>query len=136
MSIFDGFLVNASGMTAQRARMDTIISNMANVNTTRTPDGTPYQRKDLILLSRDIDTFHKTMQEVVVGGVVQDSKHFIKRYEPNHPDADKDGYVLYPDINPVEEMVNLISASRAFESNVTAMNTLKEMMMKALELGR
>lgn len=136
MSIFEAFAVSASGLTAQRTRLETIMSNVANVSTTRTPEGTPYRRKDVVLVSSGSNDFKDCLQGVLVGGIVEDQSPFLRKYEPNHPDADKDGYVLYPNIDPAEEMTNLVAATRSFEANVTAMNALKESMNKALEIGR
>lgn len=136
MSIFSAFDISGSGMAAQRTRLEVILSNMANAQTVRTPEGGPYRRRDVVLLAETVDDFRQYLQGVLVGEVVEDGAPFIRRYEPGHPEADKDGYVLYPNVNPVEEMTNLIAASRSFEANVAAMNSVKEMMMKALELGR
>lgn len=151
MSIFDSFGVNASGMTAQRFRMDIISQNVANAKTTRTEDGTPYVRK--------VVTFHEKNKTgasfnsmltaarsrynryagdgVKVGGVYEDHEtEQTKVYDPAHPDADDDGYVWYPNVNPITEMTNLIDATRSFEANATAFTASKSIVMKGLEIGR
>lgn len=141
--MFDVFSISASGMEAQRVRMNVIASNMANVETTRTDSGGPYRRKDVLMESQSMGGFgdyltasmNGTGAEVRVTGVVEDARPLKVAYEPNHPDADEKGYVSYPNINVVEEMVNMISASRSFEANVTAFRAAKEMAAKALEIG-
>ncbi len=147
MSFFSSMNTSATGLTAQRLRMDIISQNIANVNTTRTEEGTPYKRKSVLLqekndskpfstfLSDSIDAGQKN-GGVRVTKIIEDQKPFKKVYEPGHPDADDEGYVSMPNVNIVEEMVNMISASRSYEANVTAINTTKGMAMKALEIGR
>ncbi len=151
MGFFNIFDIAASGMSAQRIRMNVISSNLANADTTRTPEGGPYRRKDVVFVSDPLDGTAKSFgdflrcavfgagkqaQGVRVMEIVEDKKPFRKVYDPYHPDADKDGYVLYPNVDVVEEMVNLISASRSFEANVTAFNSAKDMVLKLLEMGR
>jgi len=150
MGFFSVFDIAASGMTAQRIRMNVISSNLANADTTRTPEGGPYRRKDVVFVPASLekpsgdfgDYFRRMLFEsnrpegVRVLDIVEDKKPFRKVYDPYHPDADKDGYVLYPNVDVVEEMVNLISASRSFEANVTAFNSAKDMVLKLLEMGR
>ncbi len=150
MGFFSVFDIAASGMTAQRIRMNVISSNLANADTTRTPEGGPYRRKDVVFVpaslekpSGDFGDYLRRMlfesnrpEGVKVLDIVEDKKPFRKVYDPYHPDADKDGYVLYPNVDVVEEMVNLISASRSFEANVTAFNSAKDMVLKLLEMGR
>ena len=146
MSLFQSFNINASGMTAQRFRMDVISENVANVNTTRTEDGTPYRRKIVTFSEKDVTPFSKVLDNtreaylgngVKVSSVKEDTESdYIKKYDPSHPDADEDGYVSYPNVNIVTEMTNMIDASRSYEANVTAFQTSKAIAMKGLELGK
>lgn len=146
MSLFQSFNINASGMTAQRFRMDVISENVANVNTTRTEDGTPYRRKIVTFEEKDVTSFGKVLENtrnayvgngVKVSSVKEDTESdYIKKYDPSHPDADEDGYVSYPNVNIVTEMTNMIDASRSYEANVTAFQTSKSIAMKGLELGK
>lgn len=143
MGFFNSINVSASGLTAERLRMDLISENIANANVTRTPSGTPYRRKVAIFRSQEADSFQailsgKTLtgNGVEIAGIVEDQSPFKKEYNPDHPDADLDGYVNLPNVEVVNEMINLISASRAYEANITAVNTTKAMAMKALEIGK
>ncbi len=146
MSLFQSFNINASGMTAQRFRMDVISENVANVNTTRTEDGTPYRRKIVTFQEKDVTPFSKVLNNtresylgngVKVSSVREDTtSDYIKKYDPSHPDADADGYVSYPNVNIVTEMTNMIDASRSYEANVTAFQTSKAIALKGLELGK
>lgn len=145
MDILSGMRVSASGMAAQRMRMNTISSNMANVNTTRTPEGGPYRRKDVVFEAiPDAKSFgeilttqpQRDLSRVQVTDVVVDRKAPLMKYEPDHPDANEDGYVAYPNINMQEEFANMIMTTRAYEANVAAMNATKDMAMTSLELGR
>lgn len=146
MSIFSSFDVNASGLTAQRYRMDVISENIANANTTRTKDGTPYRRKVVTfeqkedqtpfsrVLNRNLDNY--SGKGVRVSTVQEDTwTEMQKVYDPSHPDADADGYVLYPNVNIVTEMTNMIDANRAYEANATAFNASKSMAIKGLEMS-
>lgn len=149
MSIFNTFGVNASGMTAERFRMDIISQNVANANTTRTADGTPYRRKIVTftekennreafgqVFSRVNGEGGRTGDGVKVSGVYEDeTTDLIKAYDPSHPDADADGYVWYPNVNVVTEMTNMIDSSRAYEANATAFTASKTIAMKGLEIG-
>lgn len=143
----DIFSVSASGMEAQRLRMNIIASNLANVETTRTAEGGPYRRKDIVFTSQNGGEFNefgsylKTGLDrynsgVKVAGIIEDARPLKVSYEPNHPDADKNGYVSFPNVNVIEEMVNMLSASRSYEANVTAFRATREMVGKALELGQ
>src|SRR3990167_7632525 len=124
----DLFSVSASGMEAQRLRMNIIASNLANVETTRTASGGAYRRKDIVFSSNGQNDFGSHLQSasanyntgVKVAGIVEDARPLKYTYEPGHPDADKSGYVAYPNVNAAEEMVNMIAASRSYEANVTA----------------
>lgn len=146
MSLFQSFNINASGMTAQRFRMDVISENVANVNTTRTENGTPYRRKIVTFQEKDVTPFSKVLNNtresylgngVKVSSVREDTtSDYIKKYDPSHPDADADGYVSYPNVNIVTEMTNMIDASRSYEANVTAFQTSKAIALKGLELGK
>ncbi|MBQ7933693.1 MAG: flagellar basal body rod protein FlgC [Lachnospiraceae bacterium] len=148
MSMFSSFDVNASGMTAQRLRMDVISENVANANTTRTNDGTPYRRK-VVTFSEKADTgigsFSRVLgnvsssygigKGVKVSNISEDHTTEMKMvYDPAHPDADENGYVTYPNVNIVTEMTNLIDASRAYEANATAFNASKSIALKGLEI--
>lgn len=148
MSIFSSFGVNASGMTAQRYRMDIISQNVANANTTRTEDGTPYRRKVVTFTEKTTNPtefgtiFRKSRgmdvgDGVKVSGVYEDHKEDMKLvYDPSHPDADEYGYVTYPNVNIVTEMTNMIDSTRAYEANATAFNASKSIAMKGLDIGR
>ena len=145
-SIFSSFNINSSGMTAQRYRMDIISQNLANANTTRT-DGTPYRRKVVTFAEKNSQTpFSRVLNGatdrysgtgVKVDGVFEDTwSEMVKVYDPSHPDADDDGYVIYPNVNIITEMTNMIDASRAYEANATAFNASKTMALKGLEMGK
>lgn len=145
MNFFDSLRISASGLTTQRFRMGLISTNMANANTTRTAEGGPYKRKDAIVASTPLQkTFdeeldsqmNEKLSEVSVLGVATSERAPVVKFDPNHPDANKAGYVAYPNINLVEEMVNMMSAARSYEANVTAISTTKNMAMKALDIGR
>lgn len=145
MDILTGMRVSASGMAAQRMRMNTISSNIANINTTRTPEGGPYRRKDVVLEAMpEAKSFGEVLMSqpqrdiarVQVTDVNVDRKAPLLKYEPDHPDADENGYVAYPNINLMEEMANMIQATRAYEANVSAMQATKDMAMTSLEIGR
>lgn len=141
-----GFRISSSGMAAQRMRMNTISSNIANINTTRTPEGGPYRRKDVVFESMPetrnfgeilgVNSPRSDMQRVQVTDVLSDRKAPLLKYEPDHPDANEDGYVAYPNINLMEEMTNMIQATRAYEANVQSLQASKDMAMSALEIGR
>ncbi len=151
MGIFSSFSINASGLTAERYRMDVIAENIANSETTRTEDGTPYVRKVVTFQERQnpIASFSSMLAStrskynrfagngVKVGGLYKDETTEMKMvYDPSHPDADENGYVWYPNVDIVTEMTNLIDASRAYEANATAFNTSKQMALKGLEIGQ
>lgn len=146
MGFLDALRASASGLSAQRMRMKLIAGNLANVNTTRTPEGGPYQRREPIFsaASPRADSFQDVLQarqqgevvEVQTVGVVKDGRDPIMKYEPDHPDADENGFVAMPNISVTEEMVNLVSASRSYEANIAAVKATKNMVLKALEIGR
>lgn|ERR1035438_162064 len=144
MSLLDLMSVSASGMQAQRLRAETIVENLANAETTRTPDGGPYKRKDVVLTSTDqLDApFSAVFQSALNGGasgvsvseIVEDTRPPDQRYQPGHPDADAQGYVSFPHISPPEEMVDLMDASRNFEANTAAIAAVKDMISKSIDL--
>lgn len=143
MGIFSGMNVSATGMTAQRFRMDVISENIANVNTTRTEDGTPYRRKTVVFQEKNNLTFDNVLYNrmnayepngVKVSNVVEDQSDLRMVYDPTNPDADENGYVSYPNVDTVTEMTNMIDASRSYEANATAFDSSKAMAMKGLEL--
>jgi len=153
MGMFDAIEIAASGLSAQRLRMDVTAENLANAQTTRGPDGGPYRRKSVVLQEAGDGSFARRLAGAVggsgrVGGaaeppagveavaIVPDNTPLRRVYDPGHPDADADGYVQMPNVNPVTEMVDLIDASRAYEANLTAMQTAKAAFAKTLELLR
>lgn len=149
MSMFSAFNINASGLTAQRYRMDVISENVANASTTRTADGTPYRRKVVTFEEKGGQTaFSRVLgkaayshgysgQGVKVSGVYEDHETEMNMvYDPSHPDADENGYVTYPNVNIITEMTNMIDASRAYEANSTAFNASKSMVLQGIEIGR
>ena len=148
MGYFSSFEISSSALTAQRLRMDIISQNLANASTTRTADGTPYRRKVVVFQERAADsTFASYLSEasrqrmgigsgVRVSEITTDPSAFREVYDPGHPDADENGIVQMPNVDTVTEMVNMISATRAYDANVTAMNGTKSMALKALEIGR
>lgn len=133
----DIFKVSASALEAQKHRMNAIASNMANAQSTRSADGGPYKKKEVVFEIMPIKSKASDWLEgVKATGVVEDSRPPIVVYDPGHPDADEKGYVSMPNINVIEEMVNMMMALRAYEANVKAFNISKGMYSKALELGR
>lgn len=136
MNSFSIFKVSASALEAQRQRMNVIASNMANVNTTRTDEGGPYRRKDVVFSVMPVESGPAKLDGVKVDNVITDPAPPKLVYDPSHPDADKNGYVALPDINSLEEMVNMMMAMRAYEASVSTFNMSKTMFMKTLELGR
>ena len=146
MSVFQSFDISASGMTAQRFRTDIIAENIANVNTTRTEDGTPYRRQ-VVTFAQKVDTpfsdilkSHRNKYKgegVKVYSLKEDeTSDFIMEYDPSHPDADENGYVSYPNVNIVTEMTNLIDASRAYEANATAFDASKAIAQAGIQIGK
>lgn len=147
MGFFNSIDIGASGLTAQRLRMDTISQNIANANTTRTENGTPYRRKTVIFEERAAEnSFYSYLSNadksvsvgsgVRVAEIVEDPSPFKRVYDPGNPDADENGYVEIPNVDVITEMVNMISATRAYEANVSSINSAKSMAMKALEIGK
>ena len=146
MGMFDAMEVSASGLTAERMRMDVVAQNLANANTTRGVDGQPYRRKEVVLAERQAEgSFGAALAGamnagkpagVEVAAIAEDQTPLKQVYDPSHPDADANGYVQMPNVDTVAEMVDLISAQRAYEANVTAMQAAKQMFSKTLELLR
>jgi flagellar basal-body rod protein FlgC len=148
MSLFSALSVSASGMAAQRTRAEVITENMANAETTRTPDGGPYRRKDVVFESTGAaSSFASILGDsmtgdssvpggVSVSSISVDDQDPEQRYQPGHPDAGPDGYVAYPRINPAGEMVDLMSASRGYQANIASMGALKDMIQHSIDLLR
>ena len=143
MSLFSALSVSASGMAAQRTRAELLVQNLANAETTRTAEGGPYRRKDVVFstapqtseFSAVFQTeLNTTATGVEVSDVVEDTRDPDKRYQPGHPDADKDGYVAFPRINPAEDMVDLMGSSRGYAGNIAAMQAVKDMIMRSIDL--
>lgn len=141
MSLFTALSVSNSGMTAQRARAEVLVENIANAETTRTPDGGPYRRKDVVFatgtpqaFSSILDSQMNGVEGVRVSEITVDQRDPDKRYQPGHPDADKDGYVLFPRMNPAEDMVDLMSTSRNYQANIAAINAVKDMLQRSVDL--
>ncbi len=148
MDFLSSLNISGSGLTAQKLRMDVISQNIANAEVTRTEDGSPYRRKMVVLRSIDGgNSFREALDKatkatkvktagVQVDRVIEDQSPLVPVYNPNHPDADEEGYVMLPNVNTAQEMIDMLGASRAYEANVTAFNATKSMIMKALEIGR
>ena len=145
--MFDTFDISSSALTAERFRMNIISNNIANANTTRTPEGGPYRRQLPVFEAREA-TFSDMLESEMTGkhepvgkgvrvvGVVEDETPFKTVYDPGHPDADKNGYVKMPNVDVVKEMVDLISASRAYEANLSLIDTTKSLVQRALSIGK
>ena len=142
MSLFSSLQVSASGMGAQRTRAELLVENMANAETTRTPEGGPYRRKDVVFSSEaENSPFSASFQSelatgVTVSDVVVDGREPERRYLPGHPDADASGYVAFPRLNPAEEMVDLLNASRSYQANVAAISAIKDMINRSIDIMR
>jgi flagellar basal-body rod protein FlgC len=145
MSLFGAISISASGMDAQRIRAELITENLANADTTRTPQGGPYKRKDAVFGSSPVQgSFADTLSElsagpangVTVSRITIDESDPERRYLPGHPDADAQGYVAFPKINPAQEMVDLMSASRGYQANVAAISSVKDMIARSIDLFR
>ena len=142
MSLFGSMEVSASGMAAERTRAELLVENMANAETTRTPEGGPYRRKDVVFSSQEqISPFSAVFQSevgtgVTVSDVITDMRDPIKRYMPGHPDADSNGYVAFPNMNPAEDMVDLLNSSRSYAANVAAISSVKDMISKSIDIMR
>ena len=144
MSVFSAMNISATGMSAQRTRLDVISQNIANVNTTRDADGHVYKRKSVIFQEKTYVSFDDALinatvnlgKGVKISEIFEDSSEGRMVYDPSHPDADEKGYVTYPNVNTVTEMTDMIDASRSYEANVTAFNASKNMELKALDIGK
>ncbi len=139
MDIFTTFDISASALKAQRIRLNTISSNLANVETTSTPEGGPYKKKSVYFQSKPVafkDALDASIQGVDVVKIVEDQEAPKKVYDPSHPDAKEDGYVEMPNISVLKEMADMMSATRSYEANTTVIKSAKRMALKALEIGR
>ena len=145
MDFFSSINVSSSALSAERTRMNLISSNLANANATRTPEGGPYKRKDAVFAATPMENrFNRALdgatgqqvRQVEVSQIVEDQNPPRLQYDPGHPDANPQGYVAMPNVNVVEEMADMIGATRAYEANVTAIQAAKSMAMKTLEIGR
>ena len=143
MGILDILKISASGLKAQRTRMEIIATNLSNIHTTKTDEGGPYKKKEVVFTSSDVaeeksfgGLFSKRIEGVKVDSIQESNKSFEKVFDPNHPDADQDGYVMYPNVNLMEEMTDMVAATRAYEANINVLNTTKEMIIKSLDLGK
>jgi flagellar basal-body rod protein FlgC len=146
MDFFSSMNISSSALSAERTRMNLISSNLANANATRTPEGGPYKRKDAVFAATPIErnSFASALsnaagqdaRQVEVMQIIEDQNPPRMQYDPSHPDANQQGYVAMPNVNVVEEMADMINATRTYEANVTAVNAAKSMAMKTLEIGR
>ena len=145
MSLFDSISVSASGLSAQRERAQILVENIANADTTRTAEGGPYRRRDVVFESQNVSSPFSSIVDsqlnadatgVAVSQVTVDTSPPERRYLPGHPDADKDGYVSIPRVNPAEDMVDLLGASRSYQANVSAISAVKDMIQRSIDLFR
>ena len=142
MSLFSALSVGTSGMAAERARAEVLVENLANAETTRTPEGGPYRRKDVVFETASVSSPFSSIFDsevhaangVAVAGIITDTSDPEKRYMPGHPDADQDGYVAFPHVNAAEDMVDLMSAARSYEANVAAISAVKDMIQRSIDL--
>jgi flagellar basal-body rod protein FlgC len=131
-----------SALGAERVRLEAAVSNLANAESTRGPDGKPYRRRDVVLETADVSSFDAALGRaggavgVKVAAVVEDQSAFRRRYEPSHPDADAEGFVQMPNVDSAEEMVDMLSAARAYQANLTAIGLIKDLVQRSLDLGR
>ena len=145
MDLYDALHTSSTGLAAQRLRMNLISANLANVNTTRTPEGGPYRRKEVVFEERPkAESFRDLLRsrqnrrpaDVQAARIIEDQRPPVLKFAPHHPDADETGYVALPHVNVMEEMVNMISATRSYEANIAAVRAAKDMALKALEIGK
>ena len=141
MDFFTAFNVSATALSAQRIRMNVVSSNLANVNSTETPEGGPYRRRDVVFAAEPAESsFNRILKDKIrqvnVTEIVEDNRPLRTVYDPYHPNADKNGYVFYPNVNLIEEMVNMISSQRSYEANVGVIKATKSMALKALDIGK
>ena len=139
-TLFNAINASASALDVQRARMEVAVSNLANAESTRGPDGQPYRRREVVLETSQVgganSAFSVQPQGVRVASVVEDQTPFRQRYEPSHPDADADGFVSVPNVDVPEEMVDMLGAARAYQANLTAIGLIRDTIQKALDLGK
>ena len=140
MNILKSLEISASGLYVQRKRMDVIASNLANIETTRTERGGPYRRKMVVMRPKPVQDFQEVLTSkapgVEIDDIVEDDTPFIRVFDPGHPHADEQGYVLKPNVDVVVEVTNMLLAKRIFEANISAIKSTKQMALKALEIGR
>jgi flagellar basal-body rod protein FlgC len=141
MNLFDSISIGASGMSAQRLRAEVLTENLANAETTRTAEGGPYRRRDVVFTPAEGQTsfrsiLNQQLAGVEVAEVTVDTREPDRRYMPGHPDADKNGYVGFPNVNSAEEMVDLMSATRGYQANVAAVSAMKDMIQRTIDLFR
>lgn len=140
MNFLSTLEISASGLLAQRKRMETIAGNLANIETTRTDTGEPYRRKMVVMGTKPVEDFDSILdtktEGVRIEEIVEDQSPFREAYNPSHPDANKDGYLLKPNIDLIVEMTNMMMARKTFEANISAIKTTRQMVLKALEIGR
>ena len=141
MSLFAALGASASALDAERSRLEVAVSNIANAESTRGPDGQPYRRRDVLLTPSSIESFDAALGNVgavgvKVANIVEDQSAFRKRYEPSHPDADGEGFVSMPNVDVPEEMVDMVGAARAYQANIAAINVIRDTFQRSLELGK
>jgi flagellar basal-body rod protein FlgC len=140
-TLYSAISASASALSAERARIEVAVSNMANAESTRGANGEPYRRRDVVLSSEPVETFDTVMGRtgavgVKVSEIVEDQAPFARRYDPSHPDADTDGFVAVPNVDVPEQMVDMLAAARAYQANLTAIGLIKDMISRALDLGK
>jgi flagellar basal-body rod protein FlgC len=140
-TLYGAISASATALDAERTRIEVAVSNMANAESTRSSNGQPYRRRDVMLASEPGQTFEAALGQagavgVRVAGIVQDQTPFRRRYEPSHPDADADGFVMLPNVDGEQEMVDMLGAARAYQANIAAIGMIREMVAKSLELGK
>lgn len=142
--LFTSLDVSASALAAHRRRLEVLVANLANAETTRTPEGGPYRRKDVLFETQSVEPFWKVLAEVGGEGlegvgvqeIVTDPRPPVLVYDPQHPDADPSGYVAYPNVNPLEEMANFMAAKRSYEANLRAFEAVRELIRRSLDIAR
>jgi flagellar basal-body rod protein FlgC len=140
-TLADAIRASASALSVERARIEVAVSNMANAESTRGPDGQPYRRRDVVLSSDPVESFGAALGRasaigVKVAGIVEDQTPFKRRYDPSHPDADPSGFVALPNVDVPEQTVDMMSASRAYQANLSAIGMIRDMIQRSLELGK
>ena len=139
-TLISAIQVSATALQAERVRIETAVSNMANAETTRGSDGQPYRRRDVVLTSEPVNRFDALLGHAATGvkvvGIIEDQKPFEMRFEPSHPDANSDGFVAMPNVDPSEEMVDVLGATRAYQANLAAIGLIRDLIKGALDLGK